>query len=514
MSLPIKSDQIVVVSGGAANPTISAGTTDPTAGLASPEGSLYLRYVASAGQLFVKTGPGNTDWGAAPIGANGGTLDQAYDFGGLGAGRTITADAGSVQVDANTADAQAALTINRTPGSAAGAIGINMTLGANVNTLGNGLQITDGGTGNSIYVQKNAAGVVLAANLTDPGAQALTVTVNGAPTSVSPVSIVANQTGTTASLLSVSKIPSGSTAGAAISVSMGANTTGPGITVSQVGAGAAIQVSSGAIEMANSSPGVSAANQGRIKYDSTSQTFQVSLNGAAYQSLSTSSGAPTISQAASSYVDFYTVGGDVGISFAGASAYVDDPQTYGLTPNTAGIIVMDITGGVNSRCFVFLTDGTDGLVLGHGVFDIAWRCATTMTLAGAADGATDYKIMVGATPANALIPGGDPGLQFVAGIAMTGNTNWWAQVQANTPAVDTGIPVVADGMHTFRIVYDSSIPSAKFYIDGALVATITTNLPLNLTVERITGITNSTAGNHMKWIADYVTHTYTFATPR
>jgi hypothetical protein len=225
-------------------------------------------------------------------------------------------------------------------------------------------------------------------------------------------------------------------------------------------------------------------------------------------------GPPTVSQAATAYTDFYTVGGDVGISQAGGSAYVDDPQTYGFTPNTAGIIVMEITGGAGSRCFVFLTDGTDGLVLGHGVFDITWRCATTMTLAGAANGATDYKVMVGATPANSLIPGGDPGLQFVAGIAMTGNTHWWAQVQANTPAVDTGIPVVADGMHTFRIVYDSSIPSAKFYIDGALVATITTNLPLDLTVERLTGITNSTAGNHLKWIADYVNMVYTFATPR
>lgn len=286
MSLPFKSNQITVISGGAGDPTISAGTADPTLGLASPEGSLYLRYAASSGQVFFKTGPGNTDWFAAGVGG-GSALDPCYDFGGPGAGRIITADAGAVQIDATTADTQAALIINRSPASAAAAVGINMTIGANVNTLGNGIQITDAGTGNSISVQKNAAGVVLAANLTDPGAQALTVTVNAAPTSVSPVSIVANQSGTTASLLSISKIPGVATAGAAIAVSMGASTTGPGITVSQAGTGAAIQVASGAVEMANSSPAVSAANQGRIKYDSTTQTFQVSLNGATYSSLMT-----------------------------------------------------------------------------------------------------------------------------------------------------------------------------------------------------------------------------------
>jgi len=287
MSFPFKSTSIIVVSGGSSDPKILSGTGDPTSGVASAEGSIYLRFVASAGQLFVKTGPGDTDWSVVPIGASGGTLDQAYDFGGLGGGRIITADAGAVRINANTDDTQAALDISRSPTTPAGAVGINMTLGSNANTLSNGIQITDGGQGNSVYVQKNAAGVAFSANLTDNGAQGLVVTVNNIPTSVSPVSIVANQTGTTASLLSISKIPSGATAGAAISVSMGANTTGPGITVSTVGTGAAVQISSGALEMANSSPAVSASNQGRIKYDSASQTFQVSKNGGSYESVAT-----------------------------------------------------------------------------------------------------------------------------------------------------------------------------------------------------------------------------------
>lgn len=281
MSLPFKSDALVVVSGGASDPKIVAGTSDPITGFNAPEGSIYLRYVATNGRLYVKNGPGDTDWANIPL-TGGGTLDSAYDFGGAGAGRTISADSGAVQINSLTADAQAALVLNRSPSSAAAAIGISLTLGANTNTSGSGISVTDNGTGTSISVTKAAAGVAFNTTLTDPGAQALVVAVNATPTSASPVSITANTTGTTATLVAISKIPGATTAGAGLSVSMGANTTGPAITLSAAGTGAALQIASGAIEVANSSPAVSAANTGRIKYDSATQRFQASLNGAAY----------------------------------------------------------------------------------------------------------------------------------------------------------------------------------------------------------------------------------------
>lgn len=294
MSIPFKSDAIIVTSGGPSDPRIVAGTGDPTAGVAASEGSIYLRYVLSSGQVYVKTGTGDTNW-TALLTSGGGTLDQAYDFGGLGAGRAIAADSGAVEIDGTTADTQAALIVNRSPISPAASVGINLTIGSNVNASGIGLSISDAGAGDSIQIEKSGAGAAIQADLTNVGAQALIVNVNAAPTSVSPIAVVANTTGTTAALVSLSKIPVGSTAGAALSVSMGANTTGPGITVSQAGTGAAIQVSSGAIEIANSSPGVSPANSGRIKYNSTTQTFQMSLNGGAYEDIAGSAGVGSIS---------------------------------------------------------------------------------------------------------------------------------------------------------------------------------------------------------------------------
>lgn len=53
----------------------------------------------------------------------------------------------------------------------------------------------------------------------------------------------------------------------------------------------------GGMEMANCAPAVSAANTGRLLYNSGTQTFQVSYNGAAYVSLATGSSSETLQQA-------------------------------------------------------------------------------------------------------------------------------------------------------------------------------------------------------------------------
>lgn len=57
-------DQVAVISGGAGDPLVLAGTADPSVGggVAAPEGSTYMRYVAAAGELWVKTGAASTAW--------------------------------------------------------------------------------------------------------------------------------------------------------------------------------------------------------------------------------------------------------------------------------------------------------------------------------------------------------------------------------------------------------------------------------------------------------------------
>lgn len=71
MSATIKGDSLQVVSGGAEDPKIVAGTADPTTGFSGSEGSIYLRYAAGAGQMYVKTGATNNDWGQISPGGGG-----------------------------------------------------------------------------------------------------------------------------------------------------------------------------------------------------------------------------------------------------------------------------------------------------------------------------------------------------------------------------------------------------------------------------------------------------------
>lgn len=90
-------DEYVVISGGTENPKWLSGTVDPTAGagVAAHEGSIYSRYVATAGEFWLKIGAADTAWLQL---AGFGTLDDAYDFGGAGAGRTINVTDGAVEL--------------------------------------------------------------------------------------------------------------------------------------------------------------------------------------------------------------------------------------------------------------------------------------------------------------------------------------------------------------------------------------------------------------------------------
>ncbi len=51
-----------------------------------------------AGKVLTSDANGKASWQTLSGGGGGGTLDASYDFGGLGAGRTITADAGAVKI--------------------------------------------------------------------------------------------------------------------------------------------------------------------------------------------------------------------------------------------------------------------------------------------------------------------------------------------------------------------------------------------------------------------------------
>ena len=123
---------------GANGQTILNGTSNPASGTGTL-GDFYLNTATntlfgpktaggwSIGVSLVgpagPAGPQGAIGPQGPTGTGGGSLDAAYDFGGAGLGRTITADAGSVTINANgTGTPGIGLTLNQS-GSATSALG-------------------------------------------------------------------------------------------------------------------------------------------------------------------------------------------------------------------------------------------------------------------------------------------------------------------------------------------------------------------------------------------------------
>lgn len=73
------------------------------------------------------------------------TLDNAYDGGGAGLGRTITADAGAVVMNNNAANNTNVLEISKAPAAAQSGAGLTISMGTNA--TGNGITVTNLGSG-------------------------------------------------------------------------------------------------------------------------------------------------------------------------------------------------------------------------------------------------------------------------------------------------------------------------------------------------------------------------------
>ncbi len=140
------------------------------------------------GWLYVKDNGGTTDLyfeddtGAVielTASASGvANLDEAYDGGGSGTGRTITADSGAMVLNNTDADAAFLLSVTPTPGSSAAAGGIQITSGGN--STQDSLQIVNSGTGDDIQAGAGAftlskTGVLVTLSLDATGAGGLTL---------------------------------------------------------------------------------------------------------------------------------------------------------------------------------------------------------------------------------------------------------------------------------------------------------------------------------------------------
>ncbi len=121
---------------------ISAPAGDPSAN----NGWLYTKDDGGTTKLYFEDSTGTvTDILAS---ASGNTLNAAYDQGGAGVGRTITADTGAFALTNTDADTAFLMTINAVPGSSAALGGIEITVGGN--STENAIEIENTGSGDDI----------------------------------------------------------------------------------------------------------------------------------------------------------------------------------------------------------------------------------------------------------------------------------------------------------------------------------------------------------------------------
>jgi hypothetical protein len=177
----------------------------------------------TAGQVLSTDGSAALSWSTS--GDN--TLDGAYDQGGAGVGRTITASDGAVTITSTDADAAYLFAVTPTPGSSAALGGISIVSGAN--STQDSLNIVNSGSGDDIQAGNGAFKVSSTGGVTSVG-----ITQTGAAVNLNASSNYATNINT-------------GTSSGAVSIGGGANTVAVNSTtwdVATTGAGTFVGISS------------------------------------------------------------------------------------------------------------------------------------------------------------------------------------------------------------------------------------------------------------------------------
>lgn len=118
----------------------------------SNTGVIYTADATGTTSLFFKDSAGVAT--NLLVAGTGNTLDEAYDQGGAGTGRTITVDTGAVVLNNTDADTAYLLSVTPTPGSSAALGGIQITSGANATQ--DSINIVNSGSGDDIEAGNGA----------------------------------------------------------------------------------------------------------------------------------------------------------------------------------------------------------------------------------------------------------------------------------------------------------------------------------------------------------------------
>ncbi len=113
---------------------------------------LYAKDVAGVTNVFTRLSDGsivNISAGSVV------TLDGAYDGGGAGLGRTITADAGAVAINGNAADNNNVLEVTKNPAASQVGSALSVTQGANATSAA--INVQNAGSAQGLFINVNGA---------------------------------------------------------------------------------------------------------------------------------------------------------------------------------------------------------------------------------------------------------------------------------------------------------------------------------------------------------------------
>ena len=163
----------------------------------------------------------------------------------------------------------------------------------------------------------------------------------------------------------------------------------------------------------------------------------------------------------------YTLGSQVGTFawfYQGTSAR---DVCLSSEKNRMGIVKFPVSSATSGGMFC----DTSQILLGGAT--VTW--ASAAYLSAAPNGTDDYVVRIGLNDSYSTTVNG---CYFTVDRTKSA-TNWYA-ITANASTLtstDTGVAYTATTWTNLRIVIDSAAASAKFYINGSLVATNSTNLP-------------------------------------
>lgn len=195
--------------------------------------------------------------------------------------------------------------------------------------------------------------------------------------------------------------------------------------------------------------------------------------------------------------DFITTSHKLGVYIfgTGPSATV---QGNGPDDTSVGTIVLS-TGGISDG-IVSLVSGLDMVQLGRGIT----RFTTRVRIPTLSNSGQQYRMAFGFLDYGNILA--FDGVSFY--YEETASANWRCKCASNFSATtaETSVPVAANTWYRLDIEINAAGTEAKFWINGTLVATITTNIPSGAgrTTGIVCGLAKTSGTTASTCIIDYI----------